>query len=132
VKQLVYKRKRQELIVSTPVIGELFSKLPERYDTNKFSEMASKFFKFLKEEKLKTWHYGESNTKVFNIVVQLREADICVTPSDALIIACAIEDKNCTLLYTTDNVILNSTKLKDAIENICEENRREKLRLSEL
>ena len=74
-------------------------------------EIAVKIQNRFRRGELHTYGLGDTRTKVFGIVKQLREVDNRLTPTDALIIATACQDSDCVYLYTFDEYAMNQPLL---------------------
>lgn len=66
---------------------------------------------------LVTFGLGDNSTEVFATARELRGKERELTPCDAMVVACAIEDRSCSVLYTFDRLLLESGAIQQYASN---------------
>jgi len=129
---LFSRKNHPSFVISLPVVGEFFSMFAERNmaQCEKVANAGREFAKYLRRSALEIYITGERDTKVFDIANELSQEEL--DPVDCMIIACAIWDKRCTVLYMEDRRIIDNRYISDKIKDICIKMDRDILHIKDL
>jgi len=122
VRRLVYGDPRPTAVVSFPVVGEFFSVLYIKAENKerKLTDAAREFCRRLGSGDIETVNFGTKETNVFKNAHDLI-SEVSIDPTDAIIVASALEDTGCAALYTTDPGLIGNLSLTEMIRKMCEE-----------
>ncbi|HEX9566776.1 MAG TPA: hypothetical protein VGA48_04190 [Thermoplasmata archaeon] len=104
----LHSGKQLQSCTSFIVLGELVNEVltePKKLD---LQDVARILEPQTKSGNLVTYGLGDKATRVFAMAKELRSRERELTPCDAMIVACAIEDPVCSVLYTFDRLLLES------------------------
>lgn len=104
----LHSGKQLQSCASFVVLGELVNEVLTERKKLDLQDVARILEKETKGGNLVTYGLGDKATKVFAMATELRSRERELTPCDAMIVACAIEDPACSVLYTFDRLLLES------------------------
>src|SRR5207249_11069779 len=90
------------------VLGELVNEVLTEGKKLHLQDIARILERQTRSGNLVTYGLGDNATRVFAMAKELRFRERELTPCDAMIVACAIEDPVCSVLYTFDRLLLES------------------------
>jgi hypothetical protein len=103
---LIVSGKLPVACASIPTLGELVLTLAQRYSKPAFSGFMDTLHGHVSSGRLVLFGVGDVSTETFSIASDIRAGDERVLPTDALIVACMLEDPRSDILITTDPDIL--------------------------
>jgi predicted nucleic acid-binding protein len=109
---LLYSEKQLQVCVSFVALGELVNEVATQRKRLDLQEIARILEDRLAGGYLVTYGLGDPSTSVFESARELRGRERELTPCDAMIVACAIEDPDCDVLYTFDRLLLESPSIR--------------------
>jgi len=88
-------------------LGEFLSELAG-YGRQEFDNALSRLYDRLDRKDIRTFGFGDRDTKAFAIAEGLRKRDYQIEVTDSIIVACAFVDPSCDVFYTFDARISQS------------------------
>jgi len=109
----LHSGKQLQACASFVAIGELVNGVVTARKRVDLVDIARVFEEQVRAGNLVTFGLGGSSTEVFACAKELRRQERELTPCDAMVVACAIEDPACSVLYTFDRLLLESEAVQD-------------------
>ncbi|MGC9104770.1 MAG: hypothetical protein ACP5JF_08320 [Candidatus Methanodesulfokora sp.] len=119
------KNPEVEIVVSSEALGETVNKLKNIHEENDFLECIKALFDILNELSIE---YCPPRIDVDEIAIEIAKRDKLLGSefSDCQIVAYALADRDSTELITLEGKIIKSVKLKELIEDMKKDGRRER------
>ena len=109
---LLHSGKQLQSCASFIVLGELANEVLTERKKLDLQDVARILERQTKSGNLVTYGLGDKATRAFATAKELRSQERELTPCDAMIVACAIEDPACSVLYTFDRLLLESDMIQ--------------------
>lgn len=93
--------------VSILAIGEVMGKMAEKRGADATAEAAAQLSRLFRGRKFVLYGIGKGSEAMM-VADEIMRMDHMITPSDALLAACALVDKECTSFTTTDQRLIDS------------------------
>ncbi len=114
----ILKKSHPNLVIPMPALGEVFVKIRDKCGDRRndvISEMNRLF-----DCNVVSPIYIKSSEDTFNLAKtfskKANDDRDQISPMDALIVATAIVDKNCKVLYTTDSTLITDTAISEKMD----------------
>lgn len=108
--RLVNSGKEPKLLVCHVVVGETFERLCAEHDVGRCVAALGNFHRLIRSGKLGIENASDPALLSMHIA-KLHEEDTCITQNDLVILANALACEACERFYTTDMILLYSTKV---------------------
>lgn len=93
--------------ISILAAGEVLGKIAETKSVSSAAEAAAELSRMFRRRKLSLYGIGRREAAMA-LAVELMRGDPMITPSDALLVACAFEDSECSVFATSDDTLIES------------------------
>ncbi len=102
------------VVCSAPAAGEFLLVLArDRRDSEEeFAEALRRFWRYIREDLLRIFLFGERDTEAFACSRRIQGEDALIDATDAAIAGCFLADPTPTVLYTTDQKLIVSQKVQ--------------------
>ena len=93
--------------MSTLAAGEVLGKIAETRSVSSAAEATAELSRLFRRRKLSLYGIGRRE-ETMELAVELMKGDTMITPTDALLVACAFEDSECGAFASSDDVLIES------------------------
>ncbi len=130
----VLKKNVKQIAVPMPAFGEAFCKIRDKAG-ERISEVREEMDRLIKDHYIEI-RYLKEGSDLFGIAASLSKKDNDdrnnVSPMDALILASALVDKECTTFITTDTTLLMNSEILEIANNWRNENNLPDIKIADL
>lgn len=94
-----------QAVVSFPALGEFVMVVQRDFSAQDYTDAMERLRRWMNRERLDVRAFGTDGAEAQRHALGLHEADYKLAPTDTIIIACALVDTDCSVLYMSDSII---------------------------
>jgi predicted nucleic acid-binding protein len=110
-KHLLNSSPHRHFRTSILAIGEVFGRMAETRSANASAEAAAALSLLVRRDRVELFGIGR-DSRAIDLASQLMSSDRLISPTDALLVACALEDDDCVIFATEDRRLVENSSLR--------------------